>query len=202
MKTRSAFCLVLYSILFFDSAVAAIAAEENIKFASPDKRFALRISPAHDTESGDLKIDLIETASGKVIVDLETAYSAHLSDTVLVWSADSKWFAYGTRNNRTGETTVYFWNGSAFVVVPLPEEMPGPEIKYRKGDDGSVKNYGGAVKPVRWLKSGQLELSSDETMMSRDSGRTYTGTIHITIKFDAQHHASIASVSKTKTTVE
>ena len=202
MKTRAAFCLVLCPILFFDSAVAAIAAEENIKFASPDKRFALRISPAHDTESGELKIDLIEAASGKVIVDLEGASSAHVSDTVLVWSADSKWCAYATRNNRDGETTVYFWNGSAFEVVPLPENLPAPDIKFRKGDDAGVKNYGGAVTPARWLKSGELELSSDSVMMSRESGRTYTGTIHITIKFDAQHHAFIASVSKTRTTVE
>src|ERR1700730_8121325 len=200
MKTRSAFCLVLYPILFFDSAVAAIAAEENIKFASPDKRFALRISPAHDTEGGNLKIDLIETASGKVIVDLEGASSAHASDTVLLWSADSKWCAYATRNNRECETTIYFWNGSAFVAVALPE-LPGPEIKYRKGDDGSVKNYGGGGEPARWLKSGQLELSSDETMMSRDSGRTYTGVVLITVSFDTQHHASIKRVSKTKTTV-
>jgi hypothetical protein len=202
MKTRAAFRLVLYPLLFFSGAVAAIAAEENIKFASPDKRFALRISPAHDTESGDVKIDLIEMASGKVVVDLENAYSSHLSDTVLVWSADSKWFAYATRNNREGETTVYFWNGSAFVVVPLPEDLPAPDIKFRKGDDSGVKNYGGAVVPMRWLKSGELELSSDSMMMSRESGRTYTGTIHITIKFDAQHHGSIKSVSKTKTTVE
>lgn len=207
MKTRAAVCLIVCSLIFFGNAVAAIGAtagqpDENVKFASPDGRFALRTSKAQDTESGDLKVDLIETASGKVMIDLETAYSAHLADTVLVWSADSKWFAYATRNNRAGETTVYLWNGSAFEPVPLPE-VPGPHIKYRKGDDsGGVKNYGGATKPVRWLKSGGLELSSDQVMLSKESGLTYTGTVLITIGFDAQHHASIKIVSKTKTLVE
>jgi hypothetical protein len=204
MKTRAPFCLVLYPLLFFGTAVGATAAlpDENAKFASPDGRFALRISPAHDTESGDLKIDLIETASGKIMVDLETAYSTHESDTILVWSTDSKWFAYATRNNREGETTVHFWNGSAFEPVPLPE-VPSPHIKYRKGDDSDgVKNYGGTAKPVRWFKSGELELSSDQVMLSKESGLTYTGTVLITIGFDAQHHASIKNVSKTKTLVE
>src|SRR6266550_583434 len=207
MKTRAALCLIVCPLIFFGSAVAAIGAtpglsDENVKFASPDARFALRISKAQDTESGDLRIDLIETASGKVMVDLETAYGAHLSDTVLVWSADSKWVAYATRGDRQGETEVYFWNGSVFEPVPLPDEMPGPDIKFRKGDSGSVKNYGGAVKPVRWLKSGRLELSSDQIMLSRDSGLTYTGVVLITVGFDAQHHASIKNVSKTKTLVE
>jgi hypothetical protein len=162
----------------------------------------MRISPAQSTGSGDLKIDLIETASGTVVVDLENAYGSHLSDTILVWSTDSKWVAYATRDDREGHTEVYFWNGSAFEPVALPENLPGPEIKFRKGDDGAVKNYGGAVKPVRWLKSGALELSSYEMMLSRDSGRTYTGVILITIRFDAQHHAFIKSVSKAKTKVE
>jgi len=172
-------------------------AEDNssIKFPSPDGRFALRIT-------ADLKINLIEKASGKVMIDLGTAYPAHLSDTVLVWSADSKWAAYGTRDDREGDTSIYFWNGSAFEEVPLPGDLPGPTIKFRKGASDGVKNYGGAVKPVRWLKSGGLELSSDEMMLSREDGRTYTGVVLITLAFDAQHHASVQKVGKTKTQVD
>jgi hypothetical protein len=201
MKTPGAFWLIMCPIVLFGAA-AASAADENIKFTSPDKHFAMRISSAEDSDTGDLKIELIDKASGKVVVDLGNAYRSHLDETVLLWSTDSKRFAYGTRGDKEGETTVYFWKGSDFEVVPLPEDLPAPDIKFRKGDDSGVKNYGGAVAPVRWLKSGELELSSDSVMMSRESGRTYTGTIHITIKFDAQHHASIASLSKTKTTVE
>jgi hypothetical protein len=206
MKVRIALCILVAASVtsLLPAAAAASEGDENapIRFPSPDDRFALRISAAQDTGDGDSKIDIIEKASGKVMLDLETAYSAHMSDTVLVWSADSKWVAYATRNNREGETSVYFWNGSAFAPVPLPE-TPSPHIKYRKGDENAgVKNYGGATKPVRWLKSGGLELSSDQVMLSKESGVTYTGTVLVTIGFDAQHHASVKKVSKTKTKVE
>src|SRR4030088_574495 len=142
-------------------------AEEHssIKFPSPDGRFALKISE-------DLKADLIQKASGKIMVDLGKVYWRYLDhpeETVLVWSADSKWAAYGTRDDREGDTTVYFWSGSAFEEIRLPDDLPEPKIKFRKAG-GAVKNYGGSVKPLRWLKSGELELSSKSMMLSRDDG--------------------------------
>jgi hypothetical protein len=141
-------------------------------------------------------------SSGKVTADLGTAYARHLSETVLVWSADSKWVAYATRGEREGETSVYFWNGLAFDQIPFPDDLPAPEIKFRKGASGDVKNYGGAVKPFRWLKSGELELSSDSIMMSREDAATYTGVVVFTLGFDSQHRAFVRKVGKTKTTVE
>ncbi len=39
-------------------------------------------------------------------------------------------------------------------------------------------------------------------MMSRVNNKTYTGTVVITISFDAQRRASIKHVSKSKTRVE
>jgi hypothetical protein len=184
-------------LVFCWTAVGLAEDSSSSKFPSPDGRFALRIA-------ADLKVELIEKASGEVMVDLGTVYSRYLShpeETVLVWSADSKWAAYATRGNREGDTSVYFWNGSAFEGVSLPDDLPGPEIKFRKGESGGVKNYGGAVKPLRWLKSGGLELSSDLMMLSRGDGRSYTGVVLITLAFDAQHHASVQKVGKTKTKV-
>jgi len=180
--------------------MAAGLAEAGVSdgFPSPDGRFGLRIGP-------NQKVDLIEQASGKVMVDLGNLYSRYLShpeETALVWSADSKWAAYGTRGDRSGETSIYFWNGSAFDEIPLPDDLPGPKIKFRKGAGGAVKNYGGAVKPSRWLKSGELELSSESMMLSREDGRTYTGVVLITLAFDRQHHASVRKVGKTKTHVD
>jgi hypothetical protein len=173
-----------------------------IRFPSPDKRFALRISEAQDKQDGDTKIDIIEAATGKVVADLGAANSSSASRSVLIWSANSKWVAYGTGGDRQRETGVYFWNGSAFEEIPLPEELPAPQIKFPKSADGPVKNYGGGETPVRWLKSGELEISSESVMMSRVDDRTYTGTVLITIAFDTQHHASIKSISKSKTKVE
>ena len=169
----------------------------SLKFPSPDGRFALRVTD-------EAKVDLIEQASGKVMVDLGQVYGRYLShpeETVLVWSADSKWAAYGTRGDREGHATVYFWNGSAFEEIPLPDNLPDPDIKFRKGRGGAVKNYGGAVKPLRWLKPAELELSSNSMMLSDVDGATYTGVVVFTLAFDAKHHASVKKIGKTKTHV-
>jgi len=187
----------------FCSAIVGLAEDgSTIKFLSPDRRFALRITEPAQADTVERKVELIEKNSGKVMVDLGVAYRAHLADTVLVWSGDSKWAAYGTREDQQGEASIYFWNGSAFEEVPLPDNLPDPNIKFGKGAGDDVKNYGGAVKPLRWLKSGKLELSNDLMMLSRADGRSYTGVVRFTIAFDAQHHASVHTLGKTKTRVD
>jgi len=108
-------------------------AAEELKYLSPDGRFALRVA--------DLKVDLIETPSGKVMLDLDTLWvdredERNKDEPVLVWSSDSKWVAYGTRALQSGSTTVYFWDGSAFKELALPAKLPEPKIKPRKGDSG------------------------------------------------------------------
>ena len=96
------------------------------------------------------------------------------SESVLVWSADSKSVAYGFRASPPSArllslgALVCFWNGSGFDKVFLPENLPMPEIKFPTGKEGNVKPYGGGVKPLRWLKSGDLEVSSEDMMLSRD----------------------------------
>jgi hypothetical protein len=39
-------------------------------------------------------------------------------------------------------------------------------------------------------------------MLSRDDGKSYTGVLQFTISFDAQHHASVKKIEKTKTEVD
>ena len=172
-----------------------LAAEEEIKYLSPDGRFALRIVD-------EQKVELIEKASGEVMVDLgEAWHNPGQVSQILVWSRDSKRVAHGNRGYKGGEVSVYFWDGSSFEQVALPEELPSPHIKFPK-DCGAVKNYGGAATPLRWLKSGELELSSDLMMLCRGSGATCTGELRFTLAFDEQHHASVKKVGKTKAEVE
>jgi len=168
-----------------------------VRFASPDGRFALRVA--------DLKVDLIETTTGKVVVDLGTLWvnrddESDREHPVLVWSGDSKWVAYGTRTFASGSTTVYFWDGSAFKELALPAKLPEPKIKARKGD-GGVKLKGYAVEPLKWINPGELELSSKLMGEGRDIGFHYTGSIVITVTFDARHRASVKKITGTKTEV-
>lgn len=182
-------------------------------FPSPDGRFVVRFTEIKESERGefgegklDLMVELIEKSSGNVMIKLGRADSDYLGDTALVWSADSTRVAYGTRRcpNRIeeGETSVYFWNGTAFDEVPLPANLPEAKIKYPGGIEGNVKPYGGAVKPVKWLKSGELQLEEDDTFVSRDNGHTYTGVVRFTIAFDAKHQASVKTIGKSETRVE
>jgi len=83
----SAFCVTHFC--------ASLAAEE-IKYPSPDRRFALRITAPQ--EGAGRKVDLIEKDSGKVMIDLGTAWPRQ----ILVWSPDSKRVAYGCRGGKGG----------------------------------------------------------------------------------------------------
>jgi len=208
MKTLRSFSLVAFGCCL--AHVWPVLAGGEIKYSSPDGRFALRITQSKDDEYHPT-VDLIEKESGKVFVTLHAASDTDLfdaSESVLVWSATSKSVAYGFRASPPGArilslgALVCFWNGSGFDKVFLPENLPHPDIKFPKGKDESVKPYGGGVKPLRWLKSGDLEMSSEEMMLSRDSGKSYTGVLQFTISFDAQHHPSVKKVGKTKTEVE
>ena len=197
---RAFFYFIMHCCL---TGVVLAADAPTMKFSSPDGRFALRLTPPAEDNSNEWNVDLIEKSTGNVALDLLTAFESHLADTVCVWSADSKWLAYATRDNREGETSVYFWNGSKFEEVPLPENLPGPKIKFSKAAEaGGVKNYGGGTKPIRWLKSGDLELATHETMLSRADEHTYTGTVKFTVSFDAEHRAKLHSAGKTTTEVD
>src|SRR6266704_4419865 len=74
-----------------------LAAEEEIKYPSPNGRFALRITQPKDDEYHPT-VELIEKDSVKVMVTLHSASDTELfdaSESVLVWSMDSKSVAYG-----------------------------------------------------------------------------------------------------------
>jgi hypothetical protein len=187
--------------LHVGAALSLAADAPTIRNPSPNGRFALRITESKE-EAGPPTVELIEKQSGKVMVDLGTSYLSNRDDIVLVWSADSQRVAYATRGPKEGDVSVYFWNGSKFEIAEMPETLPNPDIKFSKGAGGDVKNYGGAPRPLRWLKSGELLMSNDSMMLSRVDGKTYTGVVTFTLAFDKNHHATVRNVSKTKTTVE
>jgi hypothetical protein len=84
----------------------------------------------------------------------------------------------------------------------LAGKSADPHIKYARGAGADVKNYGGGTKPLRWLKSGDLELSSDMMMLSRVDGRSYTGVVTFTTGFDKQRHAALRNAGKSTTHVD
>ena len=200
LAVASAFCVAHFC--------PSLNAEE-IKHPSPDGRCALRITQSRDNEYHPT-VELIDKSSGKIIVTLHSGSDDELldaSESVLVWSFDSKRAAYGFRASPPGARVrslgapCLFWNGSDFDKVFLPENLPSPRIKFPKGKEENVKPYGGGVKPLRWLKSGDLEMSQRGHVFSRDDNKSYNGVLRFTISFDAQHHASLKKIGKTNTEV-
>ena len=207
MKTMRTWLFVAFAYCVAHSC--PLLAADELKYPSPDGCFALRITQLKDDEYHPT-VELIEKDSSKVMVTLHSASDTELfdaSESVLVWSADSKSVAYGFRDSPPGVrevsrgALVCFWNGSGFDKVFLPENLPVPEIKFPKGKGENVKPYGGGVTPLKWLKSGDLEMSSEDMVLVEDDGKSYTGLLQFTISFDAQHHASVKKVGKTKTEV-
>jgi len=143
MKNLRTFLFVAFAC-GLTSLCPSIAAEE-IKYPSPNGRFALRITQPKDDEYHPT-VELIEKDSGKVMVTLHSASDTELfdpSESVLVWSADSKSAAYGFRDSPPGVrevslgALVCFWNGSGFDKVFLPENLPVPKIKFPKEKAGT-----------------------------------------------------------------
>ena len=99
--------------------VCPVLAAEEIKYPSPDGRFALRITQPKDDEYHPT-VELIEKDSGKVIVTLHSASDTELFDpsgSVLVWSADSKRVAYGFQDSPPGVRVVSRGTLSVFGTV-------------------------------------------------------------------------------------
>ena len=75
-----------------------LAAEEEIKYPSPDGRFALRITQSKDDEYHPT-VELIEKDSGTSVGHLtrwpEDTDLFDASEAILVWSADSKRWLMG-----------------------------------------------------------------------------------------------------------
>ena len=180
--------LPLFLILW--SSIAPAEQASSTKFPSPDGRFVLRIS-----EGG--QIDLIES-TGKILVDLGQLYvdpeTSSEEQLFLTWSSDSKWAAYATYGPEfgSGSTTVYFWNGVALEEVRLPANLPEPKM-----DTDKVKLKGNALKPRKWLKPGELELSNELMGIVRDGPGDCTAKLVITVELTAPH-ASVKKVGKTK----
>ncbi len=97
---------------------------------------------------------------------------------------------------KDAETRVYFWNGSKFDEVRLPEL---PELVVNARGAKQLRGYDAKVRPVRWLASGELEVEQEDTLVSRQDGASYTGSRHVTIAFDGDHRATVKHASKVKT---
>ena len=180
-------------ILMACCLLPSLEAKDIVRDKSPDGKFAIRITK-EDEGWGAAIIDL---KNKEEVVALEI-YQNFTEDAHLVWSKDSQRVAYFEPDRRGGSTSVYFRKGSKFEEALLPDnEIPECKEKPSETDSGDnfVKTIEATIRPVKWLRSGDLILEQhSESLM--ESGATRSCGQTITIAFGADHKASVKSAKK------
>jgi hypothetical protein len=186
----------------FPKTHAFFSRRELVDWPSPDGRFAIRkvfSDPEDDRPSKVTRAELIEKATGKVLLDLtgdDIGIGRRREGSVL-WAPDSKRFAYLSENLQVGQgnlfstpplpttykqTTVYQDLGEGFSKVELspsepPDKKDDPELK-------DAKTGHEFIEPVRWDGANVLVLQrhdyyealrADQTISS--FGRLWEGTM-------------------------
>jgi hypothetical protein len=167
-----------------------IPTAEKITDFSPDKKFAVWIDydPSLLPESGDeispeatRKIELIAMPGKDVVLDFSDKEGGLQGK--VIWSQDSKWFAYALRlGQRVTETRVCHRSGDRFEA--LKTEYLGVD------PGGDVRNE--YVAPLRWVKPGTLVLEQ----FSIFRGGAGDAKIQFTVRFD--EHGKFHVLSKKK----
>jgi len=152
-------------------------AEKNTNF-SPDKKCAIRIAydPSLLPESGDeipaeatRKLEVIGMPGKEVVLDFSDNEGGLQGN--VIWSQDSKWFAYAlSLGQRVTETYVCYRSGDRFEK--LKTEYLGVD------PGGDVRNE--YVTPLRWVKPGTLTLEQ----FSIFRGGAGDAKIQFTVRFD------------------
>jgi len=181
--------------LFF--ACASVLAEEiptaeKITNFSPDKKFVVRIAydPSLLPESGDeipaeatRKLEVIAMPGKEVVLDFSDNEGGLKGK--VIWSQDSKWFAYAlSLGQRVTETRVCHRSGDRFEK--LKTEYLGVD------PGGDVRNE--YVTPLRWVKPGTLALEQ----FSIFRGGTGDAKIQFTVRFDEHGKFKVISRKKIK----
>jgi uncharacterized delta-60 repeat protein len=148
---------------YFPETTKILFRGEIVDWTSPDGRYSIRKTFTDPLDLAKSKVshaELIEKATGQTVCDLTNADIGVGPDREgsVLWSPDSKRFAYVASDNTTQrtQTTVYQRSGNSFAKVNLPLDQPpgkesDPEIK------GAVMGLE-SVSPVRWTNANTLIL--------------------------------------------
>jgi|SRR5579864_6927673 len=174
-----------FTLIGFATCLAFLhaGADEYVESKSPDGKLALHVT--RGDKQPFLQSDaLIERAKRKVIVDLDKD-SLFAPDAKLVWSTDSRRFAY-VRETKDDphhvDTRVFQRNGASFDEIKLPD-LPPPKLPSQASRSEKDRVY---IKPVRWPDTTSLELNYE---VITDDG--WRGAETISLEFDRQNPPAI-----------
>jgi hypothetical protein len=162
-----------------------LAAEKEIKYPSPDGRFALRITQSKDDEYRPT-VELIEKHSSTVLVTLHSGQSDtdlfDASEVVLVWSADSKRVAYGFRANPPGAL-----ESNAATFAPLDRSMAREKKKLKLPPEDRGWPIMTSCQVRKWIDSSTalLYAHSERIFEIKNETESVSASFFFTLKFDA-----------------
>jgi hypothetical protein len=181
--------------LFFGCAsglAEEVPTAEKVTDFSPDKKFAVRIAydPSLLPESGDeipaeatRRLEVIAMPDKDVVLDFSDNEGGLKGK--VIWSQDSKWFAYAlSLGQRVTETRVCHRSGDRFEK--LKTEYLGVD------PGGDVRNE--YVTPLRWVKPGTLVLEQ----FSIFRGGAGDAKMQFTVRFDEHGKFHVTSKKKIK----
>jgi hypothetical protein len=176
--------------LCFGALISVLLANDQIKDRSPDGKCAMLVSETGD-EAG-VTIKLVEVASKKIVLDLADTGHPYSEHSKLLWSPDSKSFAFFEDDRRGGSTSVYRRTGDAFKNVTLPET---PDCKNKQNVG---KEFGVGVEPKQWINATTLLLiATQEWDDADDPDKTHECKQTIRIMFDSSGKVSAKLVKET-----
>jgi hypothetical protein len=149
---------------------------EKIVDISPDGKFGMRLKfdqelnekmianesnsdpGSHGVHSHTIEeIALVAVATGEVLAKLmpEDEFGTFFNGVSLLWSSDSKWFAYSYAHPRFSYTTVYRRDGEKFRLLADTQKL----LRKHKGD---VRNE--YLNPEKWIQPGVLQLTQEAVL--------------------------------------
>lgn len=166
--------------------IAAFAAEK-LKDRSPDGQFSMSLK---DEEDHEVSITLVETKTHKFVQKLSDSGHPYSDGARILWSTDSKRFAYSEENRKGKLTQLYIRKGSSFEDVELPDL---PECDH-PGLEGSIYSY---LTPKSWVKPDTLVLVAHDEWTTEDR-KAHECDRPVTIALDSSGKASIQSIQQNK----
>jgi hypothetical protein len=135
-----------------------------------------------DRDSKVIKTELIEKKTGKVIVDLtrEDIGAGRQKEGEVIWSPDSKHFAYSSFGENEVRLSIFHSLGAKFVKVNLPsvdEKIPkpenDPELKDTKLEGEETED-----QPMRWAGPNVIAFRKHLLYQPQDKPADYANEIH------------------------
>jgi hypothetical protein len=162
-------------------------AREKTKERSPDGRFAMALQ---DGKDGEVSITLVETKTHKFVLKLDDSGHPYCDASRIVWSPDSKRFAFYEEDRKRFWTYVYIRKDSGFEQVELPDL---PECDHPKLEGFINSN----LTPKSWVNPEPLVLTAHDEWTTED-GKFQECDRTVTIAIDSSGKPSVKSIQEQK----